>query len=476
MKGRILVVDDEVALQKAITRYLKKLDYDAEGVENAALAIEKCKAKVYDLVISDLKMPNMTGLELMKEVKKLNPDVTFLIMTGFGTIESAIEAIKEGAFHYITKPFDINDMGLLADKAIKYKKLSQDNEILKRQVKGMSDFRNIIGCSDQIKDVFRMVEKILDTDSNVLILGESGTGKELIAKAIHYNSKRSAKPLVPVNCGAIPENLLETELFGHMRGAFTGAVSTKIGKFEMANGGTIFLDEIGDMSLKLQVKLLRVLQERRFEPVGSTESVDVDVRVIAATHRNLEELVAKGEFREDLYYRLNVIPIRIPPLRERISDIPLLIGYFMDKFSKANNVTKPIFRDDVMTVLTNYKWPGNIRELENTIERLVILKPGQEVIKNDLPEKFSQDGQSYFSQSVMTIPEDGVSLKNLVDEFENTLILKALDKTNWNKNRAATLLKLNRTTLVEKIKKRKIRKDTAFREVALTNKSSTSIQ
>lgn len=462
MKGRILVVDDEVALQKALTRYLKKLDYDAEGAESGPEAIEMCKVKIYDLVISDLKMPNMDGLELIRALKKLNKDLSFLIMTGFGTIESAIEAIKEGAFHYITKPFDINDVGLLVEKAIKYKNLTQNNEILQKQVKGISQFSNIIGCSDKLKKVFKIIERVADTDSNILILGESGTGKELFARAIHYNSKRANKPMIPVNCGAIPENLLESELFGHMRGAFTGAVSAKAGKFEAAQGGTIFLDEIGDMSLKLQVKLLRVLQEKKFEPVGSTESIETDARVIAATHQNLEELVANGSFREDLYYRLNVIPIRIPALRERASDISLLLNHFTEKFCTQNSLQKPIYTGEVSEVFMNYKWPGNIRELENTIERLVILRPGQEVLKSDLSDKFTQINDSFFNKNVFSIPDTGISLKNLVDEFENTLIIKALDKTNWNKNRAASLLRLNRTTLVEKIKKRNITKQKGY--------------
>lgn len=460
MKAKILVVDDEVSLQKATVRFLKKLGYDADGASDGSEAIEKGKYKVYDLVISDLTMPNMTGIELLKEYKKLHPHTAFLIMTGYGTIESAIEAIKEGAFHYITKPFELNDLGLLVDKAIRFSKLSQDNEVLKRQVKSMYNFNNMIGCSEQIKNVFKMVEKVADTDSNILVLGESGTGKELVARAIHYNSSRAGRPLIPVNCGAIPENLLESELFGHMKGAFTGAVNSKIGKFEMAQGGTIFLDEIGDMSLKLQVKLLRVLQERKLEPIGSTQSIDIDVRVIAATNQNLEELVAKGKFREDLYYRLNVIPVYIPPLRERTCDIPLLVNHFVEIFSKQNNLPKPVITDEVMNVFMNYKWAGNVRELENTVERLVVLKPGQNVLKDDLPEKFTQMNRSFFSKHVLSIPDAGISLKNVVDDFENSLILKALDKTNWNKNRAANLLRLNRTTLVEKLKKRNLSRKT----------------
>lgn len=458
MKGKILVVDDEAAIQKALVRFLKKLDYDADGASDGTEAVEMAKHKVYDLVISDLTMPNMTGIELMRELKKLHADTTFLIMTGYGTIESAIEAIKEGAFHYITKPFELNDMGLLVDKAVRFKRLSHDNEVLQRQVKGLYGFQNIIGCSEQIKEMFRLIERVADSDSNILVLGESGTGKELVARAIHYNSPRANRPLIPVNCGAIPENLLESELFGHMKGSFTGAVNSKVGKFEQAEGGTIFLDEIGDMSLKLQVKLLRVLQERKLEPVGSTHTLDIDVRVIAATNHNLEELVAQRKFREDLYYRLNVIPLTIPPLRERACDIPLLINHFVDSFAKTNQLVKPIISEEIMNVFLNYKWPGNVRELENTMERLVVLRHSQKVSREDLPEKFTQLAPSYFTKNLLSIPDNGISLKNVVDDFENSLIVKALDKTNWNKNRAAGLLHLNRTTLVEKIKKRNISK------------------
>ena len=456
MKGKVLVVDDELAIQKALVRFLKKLEYDAEGANDGTEAIEMAKHKVYDLVITDLTMPNMTGIELMRQLKKINAQTAYLIMTGYGTIESAIEAIKEGAFHYLTKPFELNDVGLLVDKVVRFKRLTHDNEVLQRQVKSLCSSQNMVGCSEQMKDLFRMVERVADTDSNILILGESGTGKELVAKALHYASARSPRPLVPVNCGAIPEALLESELFGHVKGAFTGAVNSKVGKFEQAQGGTIFLDEIGDMSLKLQVKLLRVLQERKLEPVGSTQSVDIDVRVIAATHRNLEELIAAGKFREDLYYRLNVIPITLSPLRDRLCDIPLLVNHFLDKFAKSHAAAKPVITEELMGIFKNYKWPGNVRELENTMERLVVLYAGQRIKRDDLPEKFTQTGPVFSAKGAAAIPDAGISLKTVVDDFENSLILKALDKTNWNKNRAATLLRLNRTTLVEKLKKRKI--------------------
>jgi DNA-binding NtrC family response regulator len=458
MKAKILIADDELVLQRALVKFLRGLGYDVDAANDGAEAIEKAKFKVYDLVISDLKMPNMNGIDLIRAVKQVSPTTAFLIMTGYGTIETAIDAIKAGAFHYITKPFELDDISLLIDKALRFNQLSSDNEILMKQVKSRYKFDKIIGCADKLVEVFKMVERVADTDSNVLILGESGTGKELIARAIHYNSHRATRPLIPVNCGAIPENLLESELFGYVKGAFTGANASKTGRFEVANGGTIFLDEIGDMSLKLQVKLLRVLQERKFEPVGSTQSVEVDVRIIAATHHNLEKAVETGLFREDLYYRLNVIPIRIPPLRERPSDIPLLANHFLEHYAKTYSLARPIISDEVFNILMNYKWPGNVRELENTIERFVVLRAGQPVQQRDLPEKFTQLTNGFMNKSGFIIPDTGISLKNLVDDFENALIMKALDKAGWNKNKAARLLHLNRTTLVEKIKKKNLEK------------------
>lgn len=458
MKARILIVDDEQVIVKALVKYLTREGYEVESASDGPEAIEKCKEKNYDLLLTDLKMPQMTGVELIKEVKVLNPNMSCLVMTGFGTIASAVEAMQAGAFHYITKPFELDDVGLTINRALENVRLKEQNLILQRQVKTRYGFENIIGVSDEINGVLDLVKQVADTDSTVLILGESGTGKELVAKAVHYNSRRASKTLVPVNCGAIPENLLESELFGHVKGSFTGAIQTKIGRFEMAHGGTIFLDEIGDMSLRLQVKLLRVLQERKFEPVGSTKTVEVDVRIIAATNQDLEKLVANGQFREDLYYRLNVIPVTIPPLRQRTCDIPLLAKHFLKIFSENNQVPPPRFSQKMLDVFMSYKWPGNVRELENTIERLVVLKPGQEIAIDDLPEKFLEVSGAVMRHSSFPIPDDGISLKRVVNDFENTLILKALEKTGWNKNKAATLLKLNRTTLVEKIKKKQLEK------------------
>lgn len=458
MKARILVVDDEAVIVKALVRYLTQEGYEVESALEGVEAIEKCKEKNFDLLLTDLNMPNMDGIQLITALRSINPDLSCLVMTGFGSIQSAVEAMKAGAFHYITKPFELEDIGLIIEKAVSHTKLKSQNQMLQREVQTRYGMENIIGASEELRAVLKLVSQVADTDSTVLILGDSGTGKELIAKAIHYNSRRADKPLIPVNCGAIPENLLESELLGHVKGSFTGAIQSKMGRFEMANGGTIFLDEIGDMSLRLQVKILRVLQERRFEPVGSTKTVEVDVRIITATNRNLEELVAKGEFREDLYYRLNVIPIHIPALRERVSDVPILVEHFLKIYADQNKVKQPKISHEIMSLFANYKWPGNVRELENTIERLVVLRPGQEVQIGDLPDKFLNAQDSIFKNSALHIPDAGISLKNAVNDFENTLILKALEKTGWNKNKAAGLLRLNRTTLVEKIKKKHLEK------------------
>lgn len=456
MKSRILIVDDDAGIQKALIKFLTSQDYSVDGAYDGTEAVEKFKKAPYDLVLSDLKMPNMTGIELIKKLKEIHPRVSTLIMTGFATIETAIEAIKTGAFHYITKPFQLDDVRLLVEKALKFQRLESDNEILKRQIKHKYHFDNIIGQSEAIRQVLTAIEKVSQTDATVLITGESGTGKELVARAIHYNSRRNDRPLMTVSCAAIPEGLLESELFGHVKGAFTGAVSTQEGKFMAATGGTIFLDEIGDMSPQLQVKLLRVLQERRVEPLGTTQSVDIDVRIITATNQNLEELIGEGRFREDLFYRLNVVPVAVPPLRERQDDVMLLANYFIEMYSKAHDYEWIMLNDQVKNIFKNYRWPGNVRELENTVERLVVLKHGNEITVRDLPEKFSQLTNAFFVKAGIAIPDTGISLKNVVDDFEDTLIRKALDKTNWNKNRAARLLHLNRTTLVEKIKKKRI--------------------
>ncbi len=456
MRSRILVVDDDVSILRALDRFFATQGYEVSICDNVVTANQLLDHGQIDLALIDLKLGNYNGIELIRNLKKLNPETASIIMTGFGSIDSAVEAVKAGAFHYVTKPFEFADLANLVQKALEHQKAHQEIRVLKRQLSTKYGLENIIGISEPMKEIFDLVDKVADTDSTVLILGESGTGKELVANAIHFKSRRSNRQLVPVNCAAIPEELLESELFGHVKGAFTGAVATRMGRFEMANGGTIFLDEIGDMSPKLQVKLLRVLQERRFEPVGSGRSMEVDVRIIAATNKNLEKAVKDRVFREDLFYRLNVIPIRIPPLRDRKSDIPLLIQHFLHKYSQENGMLPPALQESAQDILCNYSWPGNVRELENVIERLVILRAGQNIAPKDLPEKLMSPGGKIVTS--VQIPDHGISFKKVVDDFENELILKALEKTAWNKNKAASLLKLNRTTLVEKIKRRQLEK------------------
>jgi DNA-binding NtrC family response regulator len=456
MKPQILVVDDEVSILRALDRFLTEQGYEVSICDNFPTATKILERGQIDLALIDLKLGEYDGIQLIKHIQKMGLKTGSIIMTGFGSIDSAVEAIKGGAFHYITKPFEFADIGNLVQKCLEHQKAKEEIKSLKKQLNDKYGLENIVGVSDAMKEIFELVAKVADTDSTVLLLGESGTGKELIANAIHYNSRRASRPLIIVNCAAIPEELLESELFGHVKGAFTGAVASRLGRFEMADGGTIFLDEIGDMSSKLQVKLLRVLQERHFEPVGSGRSVEVDVRIIAATNKNLELAVKEGSFREDLFYRLNVIPIKIPPLRERKGDIPLLMRHFLRKFSLENGKPPPKISEEGMEFFNNYSWPGNVRELENVMERLVILKADQVISLKDIPEKLKDPGGNIVTK--VQIPEEGISFKNVVSDFENELILKALEKTAWNKNKAASLLKINRTTLVEKIKKRQLEK------------------
>ena len=457
---RILVVDDEAAIRKALERFLTGLSYDVSTASNGEEAIKIAKADVIDLALIDLVMPKMDGIELIGHLKRMQPEIVTIVLTGFGTITSAVEAMKVGAYHYLTKPFELDDIASLVLTALEHSKLKEENRLLKGMLREKYRFENIIGTSDEMIAVFDMIERVASTDSTVLITGESGTGKELVARAIHYNSPRRERTMVTVNCAAIPEELLESELFGHVRGAFTGAVATRAGRFDAADGGTLFLDEIGDMTLKLQVKVLRVLQEQSFEPIGSTTTREVDVRIIAATNQNLEEAVARGRFREDLYYRLNVIPIRLPPLRERPDDIPMLVEAFLKKHSAEASLPMSVIDPQAMEAMTRYAWPGNVRELQNVIERMVVFKKGKRIVREDLPPDIGQQvphKESDAGEGKDTrLPEEGISFKKAVAEFETNLILRALARSVGNKNKAAGFLKLNRTTLVEKMKKRKI--------------------
>ena len=453
-RSRILIVDDESSIRIALFRALEKKGHQILTASSLTEAENLASAEQsLDVVLVDLRLPDGNGMDLMTKIQKLHPHCQALVLTGFGTIESAIEATKRGAFHYIAKPFNIDEVLTLVEKALQHKRLSQENKALRNQLHEKYRFENIIGQSPEITSVFEMIERVADSDSTILITGESGTGKELVARAIHYNSPRAEKLMVPVNCGAIPEELLESELFGHVKGAFTGAIASRQGRFEVAHNGTIFLDEVGDMSPSLQVKILRVLQERSFESVGSTKTLEVDVRIIAATHKDLDLAVKNKSFREDLFYRLNVIPIKIPALRQRRSDIPILIHHFLTQFNETKRRDIQGFSPDAMDLVMSYAWPGNVRELENLIERLVILKGSGVIEVRDLPERYQLRNYSVTPEQVV-FPTKGLDFNTAVDSFENQLIMQALERTGWNRNQAASLLNLNRTTLVEKIKKK----------------------
>lgn len=450
---KVLIVDDERSIRAMLMDLLKMNNYDVFEASDGSEALEMLDSIAFDAVVTDLKMPGMDGVSLIKAATERHGDLVGIVVTGHASVDTAVQAMKAGAYDYVTKPINRDKLLLALRKGMDFRRLRRENVSLKKELRKKYSFTGIVGDSDAMQNIYSMIERVADSDGTVLILGESGTGKELVARTIHYNSSRNSKPLVPLNCGAIPENLLESELFGHEKGAFTGAYSARAGRFEMANGGTIFLDEIGDMSPALQVKLLRVLQEREFERVGGSRTVKIDVRVITATNIDLEKAVAEKKFREDLYYRINVIPITIPPLRERISDIPLLVNHFLKVFSKKKGKMIDGISDDAMAILTVYHWPGNVRELENLIERLIILKREGVIGVSDLPEKFAPAGEKAALNPVF-IPEEGINLESLVNEFENKLILRALEKADGVKSKAAQLLQMNRTTLVEKLKKK----------------------
>ncbi|MBI4237478.1 MAG: sigma-54-dependent Fis family transcriptional regulator [Deltaproteobacteria bacterium] len=448
----ILVVDDEAVIRRALEKFLTDLGYHVGCAGTVDEGIALAERRPFDAALVDLMMPERNGIELVQALHARDPELVAIVMTGFGTISSAVEAMRAGAYHYLTKPFELEAIRQLVGTALEYRRLRVENRALKVALQQQVGFPEIIGRSPVMGEVFDLIEKVAATDSTVLLLGESGTGKELVARALHHRSHRTQGPFVAVNCGAIPEDLLEAELFGHVRGAFTGAVATRAGKFEAAHGGTILLDEIGEMSPKLQVKLLRVLQERRFEPVGSAQVMDVDVRIVAATNQDLEVAVQDRRFREDLYYRLNVIPVKLPNLQERTGDVALLAQHFLDHFNQVNGRAVSGFSRDAVACLEQYRWPGNVRELENLIERIVVLK-GQGVVEvADLPAALQTLPQPYQPPQVV-LPVTGLSLKAAVLEFEQSLIQQALQMSGGNKNRAAGLLQLNRTTLVEKLRR-----------------------
>ena len=450
---RILIVEDEPDLRQVFVDILTSEGFDTSTASDGEMAIQMLSENNYDLSLIDLYLPKADGFQVLAHLQRVSSSTSAIVMTGHGSIESAVEAMKKGAVDYLTKPVAFDQLRIVIKKALDVRRLQQENWLLRHQLKTKYRFENLVGTSPAMQQVFQLIEKVADAESTVLILGESGTGKELVARAIHFNSHRAEKPMVPVNCGAIPESLLESELFGHERGAFTGAARTRIGRFELANGGTIFLDEVGDMSPALQVKLLRVLQEQSFERVGGTKSLRIDVRIIAATNRDLEEAIARGEFREDLYYRLSVIPLNLPPLRERKEDIPLLLHHFMDQFNRMRDRKLQGFSPSVLYMLMNYHWPGNVRELENLVDRVVVLR-GQGIVEpEDLPEKMRTMWTPSQPGATVEIPDEGFCLDMAVREFERELISRALKKAEGVKNKAAQLLGIKRTTLIEKLKR-----------------------
>lgn len=445
IKGKVLVVDDDQEMCELIHDLLIEEGERVEITTNGKEVLPLVSDGDFDLVIIDLVMKEMNGLELFRQIKEIRPDTAVIIITAFGTIESAIEAMKLGAYDYITKPFKNEEIKLVTQKAINEIFLRKEIVRLRSEVERKYRFDNIIGKSKPMQEVFDLIRRISDGPCNVLITGESGTGKELVAKAIHYNSPRKESPFIPVNCAAIPENLLESELFGHLKGSFTDAKKDKAGLFEEAEGGTIFLDEISELSTLLQAKLLRVIQEREIRRVGSTKSTKIDVRITAATNLDLDEEVKKKRFREDLYYRLNVIRINVPPLKNRRDDIPLLLDYFTQRLSERLKKNIKGIARDTLVFLMEYTWPGNVRELENLIERAIILAKGELITMNDLPSELLRTKGRKASYEITE--NHMVSL----DEFEKAYILKVLERTSGNKFRAAEILGIDRKTLYRKL-------------------------
>jgi DNA-binding NtrC family response regulator len=456
----LLIIEDEAPLRHAIAEQLSDHGYRVEQAESGEVALSKLADFAFDIIITDLRLPGVDGSAVVEAAVERYPHIIAIVVTGYGTVKDAVEAIKRGAYDFVNKPFQIDELLHVLDSALEQRRLKTENAYLRAQLEERYRFEEIIGKSQPMVRLFHLLETVASTNSTILITGETGTGKEVVSKAIHHNSPRRMHRFVALNCNAIPETLLEAELFGHVRGAFTGAVGNRQGRLEQAHKGTLFLDEVGTMSAALQMKLLRVLQEREFERVGDSHTIKVDVRVIAATNSELGRLVAAGQFREDLFYRLNVIPVQLPPLRDRKDDVPLLVHHFLEKFEAeraARPGAKPAERLTVsqegMRRLMAYHWPGNVRQLENAIERAVVFTAGRSQIDiGDLPVEVQQAEAAALSSAV-TLPEDGVDLGEFIANIERELIQRSLERTGGNKGQAARLLNLKRTTLVEKLKR-----------------------
>ena len=450
MQKKILVVDDEQIIRESLSYILKKEDYHVDEAENGKIAYEKLLRETYDLVITDLEMPEMKGIELLEKIRNLSIQTNTIVVTAYGSMETAISALRSGASDYILKPVEFDELLFKVKRLFEVKELLTENQILRNELQRTGEDLKIIGKSNAIKKVFTLINSVADTDSTILITGKSGTGKELVAKALHFTSKRKNKPFVVVNCGAISDNLIESELFGHKKGAFTGAVSDKEGFMKAANEGTLFLDEIGEMPLNLQVKLLRAIQEKEYTPVGTTSSLPVNVRFIASTNKDLPEEVKNGNFREDLFYRLNVVEIKLPSLKDRQEDIPLLVNHFIDKYRKEMNRGIKGISEDAMRALIHYEWKGEVRELENVIERSIIFCNTEYINKNNLPDSF-QDSELQFDPAVSG------SLDDSVKKYERDIIMSSLENNDFNKEKTAEELNVGLSTLYRKLKELNIK-------------------
>ncbi|MGA9994587.1 MAG: sigma-54 dependent transcriptional regulator [Pyrinomonadaceae bacterium] len=457
--SKLLIVDDEPGIRQLLTLVFKREGHDVRVAENGRRALVMLREDPSDLIVSDVKMPDMGGIELLTAARELLPDVAVVMMTAFATVDTAREAFKLGADDFIQKPFDVDELKLIVAKALEKLELKQENQAFRRAQHERGNLGNIIGRSARMQAVYQMIETVAEVQSTVLVTGESGTGKELVARAIHDLSPRAEKPFVSINCGAFTETLLESELFGYVKGAFTGANTNRKGLFEAAHKGTIFLDEIGEMSPAMQVKLLRVLQEKKVRPVGAHEEMSVDARVIAATNRDLAAMVKDGSFREDLFYRISVIPIELPPLRERSEDITDLVDHFVNKFGAQSGRTLSI-NEKALRLLENYSWPGNVRELENTIERAVALERSDTIQPERLPEAIASYNPARIA-SAFDFPEEGINLDAFLEQLEKTYVLEALKRTNGNQTRAAELLGINVRSLRHLLDKHGIRSLTA---------------
>lgn len=437
--ARVLVVDDEPMVCLALTNWLEEENYFAQAVEDGVQAVKAVREENWDIVLLDLRMPGMDGMEVLKQVKEIAPQTVVIMMTAYASIPGAVQAMQEGAYDYIVKPLDVDQLTLMLKRIVEHQQLITENILLRKRLTEQYEYEDIIGRSEAMQEVFSMIKAVTDTNATVLITGETGTGKELVARAIHSNSSQRYGPFVATSCGALPETLLESELFGYEKGAFTGADRTKKGRFELANGGTLFLDEVGDISMKTQIRLLRVLQEKSFSRLGGTEQIKVDVRLISATNRDLVAAIEEGSFRSDLYYRLNVVSIQLPPLRERIDDVPLLAAHFINKYNVEFNKKFDRVDRKAMDFMMDYHWPGNVRELENVIERAIVIDQGPQMKVKHLP----------FCNIESPLTEEPRSLQ----EVEKSHIEKMLQRNDWNIAKTARLLNIDRSTLHKKIKK-----------------------